>query len=74
MKKSTGADFVTYHHTVSELYNALADAGFLVEKIIEPDSRKKYSYDPWYGLWNYYTPKLLKMVPPTIIFKARKAK
>lgn len=63
--------FVMYTHTISELYNTLAEAGFFVEKIIEPDSRKRYSYDVWYGLWDY-TPKLLKFVPPTIIFKARK--
>jgi len=63
--------FVCYEHSISELYSYLADNKFQVEKIIEPDSRKKYSYDPWYGLWDY-TPKLLKMFPPTIIFKARK--
>ncbi len=65
--------FVCYKHTVSELYNILIQSGFLVERILEPDSRKKYTYDPWYGLWNY-TPKFLKMFPPTIIFKARKIK
>lgn len=63
--------FVTYEHTISDIYNPLVEARFKVEKIIEPDSRKKYPYDPWYGLWDY-TPKLLKLVPPTIIFKARK--
>jgi ubiquinone/menaquinone biosynthesis C-methylase UbiE len=65
--------FVYYTHTISEIYNTLVDSGFKVEKIIEPDSRKRYKGDPWYGLWDY-TPKLLKMVPPTIIFKARKTK
>lgn len=63
--------FVAYDHTVSELYNLLAESGLRVEKILEPDSRKRYPYDPWYGLWDY-TPKLLKLLPPTIIFKARK--
>jgi len=62
--------FVTYNHTISEIYNKLVGVGFFVEKMIEPDSRKKYSYDPWYGLWDY-KPKLLKMFPPTIIFKAK---
>lgn len=70
--KICGKDkFVTYNHTISELYNTLIKAGFFVEKIIEPDSRKKYPYDPWRGLWDY-TPKLLKNVPSTIIFKAIK--
>src|SRR3989344_356474 len=63
--------FVCYVHTVSELYNTLVGVNFVVEKIIEPDSRKHYKYDSWYNLWDY-KPKLLKMVPPTIIFKARK--
>jgi len=63
--------FVQYTHTISQLYNFLVDAGFFIEQILEPDSRKRYPYDPWYGLWDY-TPKLLKMVPPTIIFKCIK--
>jgi ubiquinone/menaquinone biosynthesis C-methylase UbiE len=63
--------FVMYTHTISELYDTLIKSGFAVERIIEPDSRKRYGYDPWYGLWDY-TPRLLKMVPPTIIFKCRK--
>lgn len=63
--------FVRYTHTISELYNLLVKEKFVVEKIIEPDSRKKYFYDAWYGLWDY-TPKLLKMFPPTIIFVGRK--
>jgi ubiquinone/menaquinone biosynthesis C-methylase UbiE len=63
--------FVMYNHTMSELYNLLVKSGFFVEQILEPDSRKIHKGDPWYGLWDY-TPKLLKKVPPTIIFKARK--
>ena len=65
--------FVAYNHTISELHNLLVGEKFIVERIIEPDSRKKYSYDPWYGIWDY-NPKFLKMFPPTIIFKARKLK
>lgn len=63
--------FVCYKHTVSDLYETLLRAGFLVDKIIEPDSRKHYFYDPWYNLWDY-KPKLLKMIPPTIIFRCVK--
>jgi len=63
--------FVMYTHTVSELYNTLINSGFGVEKIVEPDSRKRNKEDPWYKLWDY-TPIFLKMFPPTIIFKARK--
>ena len=64
--------FVMYNHTVSSLYNSLVEAGFSVEKIIEPDSRKKYKGDPWYGLWDMYIPKYMDKVPPTIIFKCKK--
>lgn len=64
---------VAYNHTISELHDVLIKSGFLVEKILEPDSRKRYPYDPWYGLWDY-TPKIMKMIPQTIIFKSRKKK
>ena len=65
--------FIIYNHKISDIYGMLVKAGFQVEEIIEPDSRKKYPYDPWYGLWDY-TPKYLKFFPPTIIFKTRKIK
>lgn len=64
--------FIGYAHTIGEYYDLLMKAGFSIEKIIEPDSRKKYLYDPWYGLWNFYTSKIMNMVPPTVIFKTRK--
>ena len=63
--------FVYYQHTVSELTNLLLDAGFSIERMIEPDSRKHYPRDPWYNA-DSFTPKAMKYVPPTIIFKARK--
>ena len=63
--------FICYKHTIGKIYDVLMKANFLVERIIEPDSRKHYPYDPWYNLWDY-KPKLLKMVPPTIIFKCIK--
>ena len=63
--------FVAYTHKVSDFFNLLTEAGFLVEKIIEPDSRKKYYHDVCYGLWDYQ-PKIMNLIPPTIIFKARK--
>jgi ubiquinone/menaquinone biosynthesis C-methylase UbiE len=64
-------EFVMYNHSVSELFNTVIDSGLSVEKMIEPDSRERYEYDPWYGLWDY-SPELLKLIPPTIIFKCRK--
>tara|TARA_Y100000310_G_scaffold73929_1_gene70072 strand:+ start:440 stop:1186 length:747 start_codon:yes stop_codon:yes gene_type:complete len=65
--------FVMYTHTVSQLFDTLIDSGFNVERIIEPDSRKKHKGDPWYGLWDY-NKRFLSYIPPTIIFKARKLK
>jgi len=63
--------FVMYYRTVGELFGALVESGFVVDKLLEPDSRKKYSYDPWRGFWDY-TPKMMKTVPQTIIFRAKK--
>jgi SAM-dependent methyltransferase len=61
-----------YRYRVSDLHNALVDAGLVVERIVEPDSRKRYDYDPWFGRWGVYLPKVLDLVPPTLIFKAVK--
>lgn len=61
-----------YRYRISDLHNALVDAGFVVERLIEPDSRKRYDYDPWFGRWGVYLPKVLDLVPPTLIFKAVK--
>ncbi|MCX6770705.1 MAG: class I SAM-dependent methyltransferase [Candidatus Micrarchaeota archaeon] len=62
--------FVMYYHTVSGLYNTLKKADFEIEAILEPDSRKRHKMDPWYGLWDY-SPRLLKLIPSTIIFKCK---
>lgn len=64
-------DFANVLRTISDYFNAATEAGFLVEKMIEPDSRKHYPYDPWYGLWDY-SPELLAKVPATLIFKCMK--
>ena len=63
--------FATNYRKVSDIFNFLVDANFIVERIIEPDSREKYSYDSWYGKWNN-TPELMEKLPTTIIFKSRK--
>lgn len=61
--------FFCYNHTIGEIHNSLVKTGFIVEKLVEPDSRKHYSYDPWYNLWDY-KPELLKLFPPTVIFRS----
>ncbi len=63
--------FVMYNRTVSEIFDCLVENKFVVEKIIEPDSRKRHKGDPWYGLWNYKQ-RIMKLITPTIIFKAVK--
>lgn len=61
-----------YRDNIAGLHQALVNAGLTVERIIEPDSRLRYSYDPWFGRRDEYVPKILDMVPPTIILKAVK--
>ena len=61
-----------YRYRVADLHNALVDAGLTVARLIEPDSRQRYDYDPWFGRWGVYLPKVLDLIPPTLIFKAVK--
>lgn len=61
-----------YRDNIAGLHQALVDAGLRVERIFEPDSRLRYSYDPWFGRRDEYVSGILDMVPPTIIFKSVK--
>ena len=70
-KDGTIHNFVCYERTFSEITNALITSKLIIEQVIEPDSRKHYKKDPWYNMW-HFTPKLMKYLPPTIIFKCRK--
>jgi SAM-dependent methyltransferase len=63
--------FAVNHQTIGNYVNLLAEAGFYVERLIEPDSRTRYPSDPWYGMWEY-VPELMRYLPPTIIFKCKK--
>lgn len=65
--------FVFYNHTFSDIINAVINSKLKIEKVIEPDSRKKYKGDPWYGIWDF-TKEMMKKFPPTIIIKSRKLK
>ena len=66
--------FVYYKNKLSDIYNALADEKFMVEKILEPlDLKGEKAWTK--GEWSKFYPKeLVKLVGPTIIFKARKNK
>jgi 2-polyprenyl-3-methyl-5-hydroxy-6-metoxy-1,4-benzoquinol methylase len=65
--------FVFYDHTFSDITNAIVNSGLIIEKVIEPDSRKRYKGDPWYGVWDFNS-KMMSYFPPTIIFKVKKKK
>jgi hypothetical protein len=67
----TGCAFANHHRTISDLFNLQVAAGFVVERMLEPDSRQRRPDDPWFGLWDN-TPERLALIPGTIIFKSRK--
>jgi len=64
--------YVSYHHLISELVNNLISAGFILERIEEPDQRIKDKYTSKEIVPENYKIKAMKFVPRTIIFKARK--
>ncbi len=66
-----GEAFAHVNHTISDYCDLLFRTGFVVERLVEPDSRKRYACDPWYGLWET-TPERCAKIPQTIIFKCRK--
>ncbi len=70
--RGTFGQVMIYRDNIAGLHQALVEAGLTVERIIEPDSRIRYSYDPWFGRRDVYFPKILDMVPPTIILKSVK--
>ena len=64
--------FIAYDKSISEIVNALANAGFKIEKMLEPDSRKKNIGDYWYDNQVEHRREAMKWIPRTIIFKAKK--
>ncbi|MBU2441435.1 MAG: class I SAM-dependent methyltransferase, partial [Nanoarchaeota archaeon] len=63
--------FVFYNRKLSEIYNSLVETGFFVKKILEPyyPKQKAWSRKSWREI---YPPEFVKLMPPTIIFKAVK--
>lgn len=68
---TSGAGYACVRRTVSDYVNALIDSGLQLERMIEPDSRRRHAGDPWYGR-SEYTPTMLAILPPTLVLKARK--
>ncbi|MFC1682520.1 class I SAM-dependent methyltransferase [Nanoarchaeota archaeon] len=64
--------FVAYHHKISDIINALIGAELIIEKVIEPDSRKHYEEDFWMETYEEYKKEGLTFLPATIIVKAKK--
>lgn len=69
---NTKHKFVFYHRKISDIHDALIDSKLIVEKIIEPLKLK--NQEAWTkGKWAKIYPKdLVKLIGPTIIFKAKK--
>lgn len=63
---------INYKRKISEIYDSIQKAGFILEKIIEPfDTKTEKAWKN--SFWKKIYPlKLVKLIHPTIIFKARK--
>ncbi|WP_276252816.1 class I SAM-dependent methyltransferase [Halomontanus rarus] len=62
-------DQVLFRHTVSDIVNALVDAGFVVERMHEPGTPNPDDYEP--GPWGEYTPALMSKLPAVLVLEAR---
>jgi ubiquinone/menaquinone biosynthesis C-methylase UbiE len=67
-KKGT---FFMYRPQISEIINSLANAGLIIEKVIEPGG-KNYEEDFWKDNYEDFKQKAMECIPRTIIFKTRK--
>lgn len=68
-RKSIGdldPEMVVFHHTVGEIYRALVDAGFTVERLFEPGSDDPADYEEQWS----HKPELMAKVPPTLAVRA----
>lgn len=65
--RNSKTKFIIYQRKLSDIFNSLTQAGFRVDKIIEPNTFSKN--DPWIKM---YSLKVIKLIGPTIIFRAMK--
>jgi ubiquinone/menaquinone biosynthesis C-methylase UbiE len=61
-------DLVTYRRRVSDVYNALVEAGFDVERMLEPGSSDPDDYEP--GPWGNSPPELQAKLPGVLVVAA----
>lgn len=74
-RDKTKHKFVFYRVKIGDIYDALVDSGFSVEKIIEPLSLSRKQTAWTRGPWKKIYPKeTVKLIGPTIIFKSKKLK
>jgi SAM-dependent methyltransferase len=66
-----GFAYAENRRTVSDYYNTAVEAGFRVERMLEPDPRPVDPDNPRYKLWDH-TPRFRELFPIYIIFKCRK--
>ncbi len=62
--------FVSYRQNLSEITEALFNSGLMIERILEPDSRKYKRYSTEFVPREKH--RLMKRIPRTIIFKVKK--
>lgn len=66
--------FVAHDHKISDFVNYLANAGFVIEKMIEPNPNDTINEDPWVKDYDESKIEAMKYLPRTIIFKAKKCR
>ena len=64
--------FVWYIYKISDLITPLINAGFKIERIEEPDPRKKDKYTSKEITPEAFLRKAMKKIPRTIIIKSKK--
>jgi SAM-dependent methyltransferase len=67
-----GYAFASNYRTVSDYYNTVVEAGFRVERMLEPDPRPVDPDNPRYKLWDQ-TPRFRELFPIYLVFKCSKA-
>ena len=72
VSEEPGFAFASNYRTVSDYYHTATDAGFRVERMLEPDIRPVDPDDPRNWLWDQ-SPRFRELFPSVLIFKCRKA-
>ena len=71
IENESGFPMTLYNRRFSDYINALAKAGFAVERVVEETDKETLDRDYEFSQ-RYYSPCKAKQFPQSIIFKARK--